>query len=114
VIFATGFDTFDFCSSIDVKGVSGRTLAAAWGGEPRAYYGMMVPDFPNVRVTGMSLLLHWFSLMTGVHGCSCFSRMGPTLTSATIPSCNPSLPLVHELWMAPAIMTGCGCCAPGL
>jgi hypothetical protein len=50
VIFATGFDTFDFCSSIDVKGVSGRTLAAAWAGEPRAYYGMMVPDFPNVSI----------------------------------------------------------------
>jgi cation diffusion facilitator CzcD-associated flavoprotein CzcO len=33
---------------MEIAGEGGRTLAEAWGGEPRAYLGVTVPGFPNL------------------------------------------------------------------
>jgi cation diffusion facilitator CzcD-associated flavoprotein CzcO len=51
VIYATGFDSQDFLSSIDVRGVGGEKLATRWADGARAYLGMYVPGFPNLLVT---------------------------------------------------------------
>ncbi len=48
VIFATGFNTNRFLWPMDVVGRSGTTLADLWGEYPRAYKGMLVPDYPNL------------------------------------------------------------------
>mmetsp|Transcript_19071 Transcript_19071/g.26654 ORF Transcript_19071/g.26654 Transcript_19071/m.26654 type:complete len:516 (+) Transcript_19071:154-1701(+) len=47
LIIATGFDSTKFVSPINVVGQTGETLEEAWGGTPRGFYGMMMPDFPN-------------------------------------------------------------------
>lgn len=49
IVLATGFQSQQFCAGIDIRGVTGRPLADTWADEPFAYYGMLVPDFPNVR-----------------------------------------------------------------
>jgi cation diffusion facilitator CzcD-associated flavoprotein CzcO len=51
VIYATGFDSQDFLSSIDVRGEGGEKLATRWADGARAYLGMYVPGFPNLLVT---------------------------------------------------------------
>jgi cation diffusion facilitator CzcD-associated flavoprotein CzcO len=48
LVLATGFKTHGFVAPMEVVGASGRTLAEAWGGAPRAYFGLSVPDFPNM------------------------------------------------------------------
>ena len=48
LVLATGFKTHGFVAPMEVVGASGRTLAEAWGGAPRAYLGLSVPDFPNM------------------------------------------------------------------
>ncbi|MEM1437178.1 MAG: NAD(P)/FAD-dependent oxidoreductase [Pseudomonadota bacterium] len=48
IIFATGFNTNHFLWPMDVVGKSGETLEARWGDYPRAYKGMLVPDYPNL------------------------------------------------------------------
>jgi len=48
VIFATGFNTNRFLWPMDVTGSSGTSLAELWGEYPRAYKGMLVPDYPNL------------------------------------------------------------------
>ena len=49
LVFATGFDAvtgaFD---QIDVRGVGGSTLRAAWANGPVTYLGLQVPGFPNL------------------------------------------------------------------
>lgn len=47
IVLATGFHASDFVRSVDVRGRSGRTLQDEWEGEPRAFLGVCVPDFPN-------------------------------------------------------------------
>ena len=48
IIFATGFNTNHFLWPMDVVGRSGRALEERWGDYPRAYKGMLVPDYPNL------------------------------------------------------------------
>lgn len=48
LVFATGFKAHGFVAPMQITGDSGRTLAQAWGGKPRAYVGMSVPGFPNL------------------------------------------------------------------
>jgi cation diffusion facilitator CzcD-associated flavoprotein CzcO len=48
LVLATGFRSHDFVAPMEITGEGGRTLADAWGGEPRAYLGITVPDFPNL------------------------------------------------------------------
>ncbi|MGE0624430.1 MAG: flavin-containing monooxygenase [Pseudomonadales bacterium] len=48
IVFATGFNTNHFLWPMDVVGRSGATLEDRWGDYPRAYKGMLVPDYPNL------------------------------------------------------------------
>jgi 4-hydroxyacetophenone monooxygenase len=48
IIFATGFNTNQFLWPMEITGRSGTTLAERWGDYPRAYKGMLVPDYPNL------------------------------------------------------------------
>ena len=48
IVYATGFNTNHFLWPMDVVGRSGTTLEDRWGDYPRAYKGMLVPDYPNL------------------------------------------------------------------
>lgn len=48
LILATGFQATNFLGTIDVVGEHGRRLADCWAGEPAAFLGITVPDFPNL------------------------------------------------------------------
>ncbi len=48
LVLATGFKSHDFVAPMEIAGEGGRTLADAWGDEPRAYLGITVPAFPNL------------------------------------------------------------------
>jgi cation diffusion facilitator CzcD-associated flavoprotein CzcO len=48
IIFATGYKTTSFLSSIEVKGREGRALADDWSGGPYAHLGVDMPGFPNL------------------------------------------------------------------
>lgn len=48
VVLCTGFEATDYLSTLDVVGRKGRSLAQSWGGEPQAFLGIMVPEFPNL------------------------------------------------------------------
>lgn len=53
LIWATGFDAARFVSSMDVRGVRGLSLREAWDDDnPRAYFGVSVPNFPNFFMLG--------------------------------------------------------------
>jgi len=48
IIFATGFNTNRFLWPMEVVGGTKVPLAERWGDYPRAYKGMLVPDYPNL------------------------------------------------------------------
>ena len=51
VICATGFNTHESLAPIVIKGREGRSIRDVWGKDnPRAYYGVTVPEFPNMFV----------------------------------------------------------------
>jgi cation diffusion facilitator CzcD-associated flavoprotein CzcO len=50
LIMATGFDPARALSSINIAGRNGKKLADTWGDEPRAFFGITVPDFPNMFI----------------------------------------------------------------
>jgi 4-hydroxyacetophenone monooxygenase len=48
LICATGFDVANMMGNLEITGIDGRRLRDEWGTEdPRAYFGMMVPGYPN-------------------------------------------------------------------
>ena len=47
IVMATGFHAADYLARVRVVGRRGETLPDHWAGEPRAYLGITVPDFPN-------------------------------------------------------------------
>jgi cation diffusion facilitator CzcD-associated flavoprotein CzcO len=47
LVMATGFQAANYLSRLKVTGRRGRTLQEQWAGEPRAYLGITVPEFPN-------------------------------------------------------------------
>ena len=48
IVFATGFDVTHMLAPMDIRGRT-TTLAQLWaGGNPWAYLGVVVPDFPNL------------------------------------------------------------------
>jgi cation diffusion facilitator CzcD-associated flavoprotein CzcO len=47
IVMATGFDAANYLARLRIVGRDGRTLQEHWAGEPRAYFGMTVPGFPN-------------------------------------------------------------------
>lgn len=72
VITATGFDTIRFLQPAEFFGVDGVRLHDRWAADgPRAYVGMMVPDFPNMfmlygpnsqPVSGGTSLPAWYQI----------------------------------------------------
>lgn len=48
IVYATGFHTTNYLSSIDVRGVEGRKLGDAWSDGPQAYLGVSTAGFPNL------------------------------------------------------------------
>lgn len=48
VVFATGFNSNRFLWPMEIVGNSGLSLDERWGTYPRAYKGMLVPDYPNL------------------------------------------------------------------
>ena len=48
IIYATGFETTKFLSSIDVRGREGRRLEDDWADGAQAYLGSTVPGYPNM------------------------------------------------------------------
>lgn len=47
LIYGTGFQASNFLSYLKVKGRGGRDLHETWGGDARAYLGIVHPGFPN-------------------------------------------------------------------
>ncbi|MDT5222146.1 MAG: hypothetical protein QOF15_4251, partial [Mycobacterium sp.] len=47
VVLATGFETSQYLSGIDVVGVRGQRLHERWGADPSAFLGVAVAGFPN-------------------------------------------------------------------
>jgi 4-hydroxyacetophenone monooxygenase len=47
IIYGTGFAADQFLVTMHVHGRNGRELVSDWGGDARAYKGVMAPDFPN-------------------------------------------------------------------
>ena len=53
IVWATGFETTQFLSSLDIRGSGGVTLGEAWKhDDPRAYLGVAIPHFPNLFMIG--------------------------------------------------------------
>lgn len=50
VIWGTGFKVQEFLAPMSIKGPGGRDLHEEWKDGPHAYYGMTVPNFPNLFV----------------------------------------------------------------
>ncbi|MFF5109553.1 flavin-containing monooxygenase [Streptosporangium sp. NPDC000509] len=48
IVYATGFETSEFLSTIEVTGRGGRRLAEEWKDGAEAYLGIAVPHFPNL------------------------------------------------------------------
>lgn len=48
IIYGTGFTASDFPKTFKVYGRGGVELHDQWSGEPRAYLGMTIPNFPNL------------------------------------------------------------------
>jgi 4-hydroxyacetophenone monooxygenase len=48
IIYGTGFKANRFLWPMEVTGVGGKDLQNHWDGDPRAYLGVTVPDFPNL------------------------------------------------------------------
>jgi len=48
IIYGTGFEARSFLRPMVVKGRSGIDLHDQWAGEPRALYGITIPNFPNL------------------------------------------------------------------
>jgi len=47
IILATGFETIDYLSDLEVIGMGGQNLHDRWGPDPRAFLGVAVSGFPN-------------------------------------------------------------------
>jgi cation diffusion facilitator CzcD-associated flavoprotein CzcO len=47
IVMATGFEAANYLARLRVVGRDGRTLQERWAGEPRAYLGITVPEYPN-------------------------------------------------------------------
>ena len=47
IVLATGFETSEYLSGIEVVGVGGQSLHERWGCDPCAYLGAAVSGFPN-------------------------------------------------------------------
>lgn len=78
LIWATGFDVNHQLGPINVRGLDGIELNAAWGDAAYAYLGITVPDFPNFycmygpgtnAVNGTSIIYNSECQMRYILGC---------------------------------------------
>ena len=78
LLWASGFDVNHQLGPIDIRGVDGVGLNAAWGDAAYAYLGITVTDFPNFycmfgpgtnAVNGASLIYNSECQMRYVLGC---------------------------------------------
>jgi 4-hydroxyacetophenone monooxygenase len=51
IVYATGFQASKFLTPMKVVGSEGRDLHEVWGGDARAYLGIVHPGFPNLFFT---------------------------------------------------------------
>lgn len=51
LLLATGYH-LDWCQQFDIVGRNGKTIRDAFNPSPYAYYGQMVPNFPNMFIMG--------------------------------------------------------------
>ncbi|MGQ4601305.1 NAD(P)-binding protein [Nocardia sp. R6R-6] len=47
IVLATGFRAAEYLAEIDLRGRHGRSIHERWNGEPDAFLGITVPEFPN-------------------------------------------------------------------
>ncbi|CAM4314297.1 4-hydroxyacetophenone monooxygenase [Mycobacterium basiliense] len=47
IVLATGFETAQYLSGIEIIGAGGQSLHQRWGADPSAYLGVAVAGFPN-------------------------------------------------------------------
>jgi cation diffusion facilitator CzcD-associated flavoprotein CzcO len=47
LVMATGFQPANYLARLEITGRTGRTLQEYWAGEPHAFLGITVPEFPN-------------------------------------------------------------------
>ncbi|NND67361.1 MAG: NAD(P)/FAD-dependent oxidoreductase, partial [Halioglobus sp.] len=47
LIYGTGFTADEFLATLDVYGRGGKSLREYWGGNPKAFKGVMMAEFPN-------------------------------------------------------------------
>ena len=47
LVMATGFQPANYLARLQVVGRTGKTLQEYWAGEPHAFLGITVPEFPN-------------------------------------------------------------------
>jgi cation diffusion facilitator CzcD-associated flavoprotein CzcO len=47
LVMATGFQPANYLARLPITGRTGRTLHERWAGEPQAFLGITVPEFPN-------------------------------------------------------------------
>ena len=47
IVLATGFETSNYLSGLEVIGIGGRSLHDRWGPDPSAFLGVAVSGFPN-------------------------------------------------------------------
>lgn len=78
LVWATGFDVNHQLGPLDIRGVDGVALNAAWGDAAYAYLGITVPGFPNFycmfgpgtnAVNGASLIYNSECQMRYILGC---------------------------------------------
>ena len=85
IVTATGFDIVKFLWPARYAGKNGRDLHDMWTAAdgPRAYLGMMVPEFPNFfmiygpnsqPLSGGTSLHSWFAVWAG-YAAQCIARM---------------------------------------
>lgn len=48
LIMATGYEPANALVGLNIVGRSGKSLGEVWGDEPRAFFGITIPDFPNL------------------------------------------------------------------
>jgi 4-hydroxyacetophenone monooxygenase len=84
IVTATGFDVVKYLWPAAYRGAGGIDLHDAWSADgPRAYLGMMVPDFPNMftlygpnaqPVSGGTSLPSWYTIWSA-YSAQCIVRM---------------------------------------
>jgi cation diffusion facilitator CzcD-associated flavoprotein CzcO len=75
IIYGTGFAATEFLAPMKIQGAAGRSLDDAWADGARAYFGICVPEFPNLGlVYGPNTNLGGSSIINMLESQSAFIR----------------------------------------